>query len=153
MEPVDLGDNQPKRGWKAMGIGGKIGTVIIIAVFVFVFFVTLDANKYRATVRVIEGEGKVGINPTALALDFGDLSRGTAAVRKVTIDNRTSIPMFIMVAETGEISSLVELNKNFFRLPGNETAQIEFSLYMPASAEIGANYTGRVYLFKVPVFF
>ena len=48
----------------------KIVLAILLIVFLFAFYVTLDANKYRALVQVVEGEGRVGVNPTAEALDF-----------------------------------------------------------------------------------
>ena len=131
----------------------KVILLILLIVFLYVFYVTLDANKYQATVHVISGEGRVGLNPTAERLDFGDLSPGTSAVRRVELKNGTSIPVFVILVETGSIKDLMDLNKNFFRLNGGEETKIEFSTYMPASAEIDATYNGRVYLFKIPIFF
>lgn len=128
-----------------------IGTIAIV-LFLFVFYVVLDANKYRALVHVIEGEGKIGVNPTAEAIDFGDLSLGTSAVRRVDIKNGTPIPMYIMVFKTGSIAGLMKIDKNFFRLPPGGDVKIEFTAYMPASAKVGNDYKGRVYLFKVPTF-
>lgn len=130
----------------------KIVAGILIVVFLALFYLTLDANKYPALVRVIEGEGKVGVNPTDQALDFGDLSRGTSAVRRVDIQNGTPSPMYIAIFKMGSISDLVKIDKNFFRLPAREGTKIEFTLYMPASAEVDQKYTGRVFLFKVPTF-
>lgn len=123
---------------------------VLVIVLVFLAYVSLDANKYPALVRVIEGEGKVGVNPTDEALDFGDLSRGTAAVRRVTIDNNTPIPMYIVAFKIGGIRTLMKVDKNYFRLAPREETQINFTTYMPASAEIGKEYTGRVFLFKIP---
>ena len=127
--------------------------LIVVAVLaLFIFYVALDANKYRATVHVIEGEGKVGVNPTDLALDFGDLSRGTSAVRRVDLQNGTFMPMYVFMVKTGGISSLVKIDKNNFRLNPREQTKIEYTIYMPASAPVDATYNGRVYLFKVPTF-
>ncbi len=112
----------------------------------------LDANKYRALVHVIEGEGKVGVNPTAQALDFGDLSRGTSQVRRVNIANGTFMPMYIIVVKTGKIGELMDVSRNNFKLAPGSTIEIDFNVYMPASAQIDARYTGRVYLFKIPTF-
>ncbi|TSC69303.1 MAG: hypothetical protein G01um101466_91 [Parcubacteria group bacterium Gr01-1014_66] len=128
----------------------KIILGILILFFLFTFYVTLDANKYRATVRVIEGEGRVGINPTTEALDFGDLSPGTSAVRRVALSNQTPIPMLVVILKTGTIASLIKNEKNFFALTPRTEDQIDFSLYMPASGEIDRVYDGRVYLFKIP---
>ena len=130
----------------------KVFIIVLLVVFLFVFYVMLDANKYRAMVHVIEGKGAVGVNPTTESLDFGDLSPGTSAVRRVSIENGTFMPMYIAVVQIGRISDLIELNKNNFKLGAGESTKIDFTLYMPASGEIGGDYRGRVYLFKVPTF-
>lgn len=128
-----------------------IGSILII-LFLFIFYVVLDANKYRAMVNVISGEGRTGINPTSESLDFGDLSRGMSAVRKVNIENGTIVPMYVAIMKTGDVNELMTVSENNFRLDPRSKKVIEFSTYIPASAEIGKNYTGRVYLFKIPTF-
>lgn len=135
---------------KRMSKWDKILIAIFAVILIFILYIVLDANKYSAMVHVVEGEGKVGINPTTEALDFGDLSRGTSAVRQVTIENGTFVPMYIAVFKTGEIGGLMEIDDNFFTLRPREDVQIDFSVYMPASAEIDATYKGRVFLFKIP---
>lgn len=130
----------------------KIAGVVFLLVFLFVFYITLDANKYRAEVRVIEGEGKVGVNPTTESLDFGDLSRGTSAIRTVTIKNNSFTPFFVSIVTLGGISDLVKLNRNNFKLAKGVEQKVEFTLYMPASAEMNKQYTGRVFVFKIPTF-
>ena len=144
-----------KRWWekfagRRMTILDKIVLGVFALVFLFVFYVSLDANKYRAMVRVVDGVGKIGVNPTDQALDFGDLSRGTSAVRRVQIQNNTPVPMYIMALKFGSISGLVEISDNFFTLAPRQTTKMEFALYMPASAEIERIYSGRVILFKIP---
>lgn len=145
------------RWWKGvaaepMKTREKVIGIILLIVFLFVFYLTLDANKYRTLVHVIEGEGKVGINPTAEALDFGDLSRGTSAVRRVAIRNGTFMPMHVISWRTGGIADLIKVDKNFFTMKPGEETKIEFTVYMPASAPIETDYTGRVFLFKIPTF-
>jgi|SRR3989338_9397236 len=146
------------RGWIEKTAGAPMKTrekvigIIVIVIFFFAFYVTLDANKYSSLVRVIEGDGKVGVNPTADALDFGDLSRGTSAVRRVDIENGTPIPMYIAIIKTGRIGELTKIDKNYFTLGAHEKTKIEFTVYMPASAQIEDKYKGRVYLFKIPTF-
>ncbi len=129
----------------------KIIAAIFIVIFLFVFYVFLDANKYRAMAHVIAGEGKVGINPLTDSLDFGDLSRGTSAVRRVDLKNGIAVPVYVIIWETGDLSDLMKESKNFFVLKPGTEEKVEFSTYIPASAEIGKNYTGRVYLFKIPI--
>lgn len=129
----------------------KIIGALLIVIFLFAFYIALDANKYRAMVHVIDGAGKVGVNPTTSALDFGDLSRGTSAVRRVDIANGTTIPMYIVIVKTGGLSDLVSASKNYFTVAPHTDTKVEFTTYVPASAQIDARYDGRVYLFKIPV--
>ena len=136
--------------WRRLSRGEKIVTIVMLVFFLGIFYITLDANKYRATVHVIEGEGKVGVNPTTEVLDFGDLSPGTSAVRRVDIQNGTPIPMWVAVVRTGNIAELMKLDKNYFIVPGNSGTKIEFTVYMPASAPIDETMNGRVILFKIP---
>ncbi|MFN7088379.1 MAG: hypothetical protein ACK4NX_00935 [Candidatus Paceibacteria bacterium] len=145
------------KGWLVkqsgpLSTGQKVVAAVIIIVFLFAFYVVLDANKYRAQVRVIESEGVVGINPTARALDFGDLSRGTSAIRRIVIENKTAMPIYVMIFKVGDISDLMKINKNYFKLRPNEATKIEFTTYIPASAESNRVYKGKVYLFKIPTF-
>lgn len=166
MEPINLRGNlgtpegqglEPKKGWwhrltgEPMKTWEKIVGVILALIFLFVFYVVLDANKYRATVHVIAGEGRVGVNPTTEVLDFGDLSPGTSSVRRVNIVNGTFVPMYVAVFRIGEINQLMELDKNFFVLAPRGETRLEFTVYMPASAPIDQTLEGRVYLFKIPV--
>ena len=130
--------------------GEKILAVVLVIVFLFVFYIALDANKYQATVHVIEGEGKVGVNPTTERLDFGDLSPGTSAIRRVDIENGTAIPMYVAVLNFGSINDLMKINKSSFTLSPDAKDVIEFTVYMPASAPIDATLTGRVFIFKIP---
>jgi hypothetical protein len=131
-----------------------VSKIILGAIFIligaFLFYVSLDANKYAMQVRVIEGQGKIGLNPTTERLDFGDLSPGASATRLVTIENATGIPMYVFSMRLGGITDLVDQDKNFFVLAPHEKASIEFEAYMPASAPIGETITGKVFLFKIP---
>src|SRR3990172_1158183 len=150
---------KPKRSFSAwiektagrpLRLRDKIIGVLLIIAFLSAFYIALDANKYRAMVHVVDGEGRVGVNPTTEALDFGDLSRGTSAVRRVNIANGTPIPMYIIIVETGRLADIVDISKNYFTLAPRAEEKIEFITYVPASAQVDANYTGRMYLFKIP---
>lgn len=151
-----VGGTPMRTGWWArmtaekLTRGEKIWAIVFGIVFLCIFYVTLDANKYQALVHVVEGEGKVGVNPTTERLDFGDLSRGTAAVRTVTVTNDTFVPFFVTIVKLGSISSLMNISENNFMLRKGQEKKIEFGTYMPASAEIGRKYTGRVFVFKIP---
>jgi len=136
----------------ALRLHHKILAGGMAAIFLFAFYVTLDANKYRAELNVIEGEGKVGVNPTSESLDFGDLSRGSQAVRKVKLANGTGMPVYIVVWKFGSLSELMTIDHNYFRLASHDETEINFATYVPASAGVGTKYTGRVYLLKIPTF-
>lgn len=140
-------ENTYKKRFKT---GDKVLLIITILIFFFLFYITLDANKYDATVLAIAGEGRVGVNPTSELLDFGDLSPGSSAVRTVSIENSTAIPMYIAALRIGEINGIMSVDKNFFVIPKNTTEEIEFSVYMPASAPIDERLNGKVFLFKIP---
>lgn len=150
MSPQSEASWWERKTGEKLKLSEKIAGVFFLLVFLFVFYVTLDANKYAAQVRTIEGEGKVGVNPTTERLDFGDLSRGTSAVRTVTIKNDTRMPFFVAVVRLGGTSDLMKQDQNNFMVRRGEEKKIEFTVYMPASAEIDRLYTGRVYLFKIP---
>ena len=70
----------------------------------------------------------------------------------MTIENGTPIPMYIAIIKTGRIGELTKIDKNYFTLGAHEKTKIEFTVYMPASAQIEDKYKGRVYLFKIPTF-
>src|SRR3989344_5254653 len=67
---------------------GKLIALIIVSVIIWFLAVQMvAADKYSAVVNVIEGENKVGVNPLADKLDFGDLSRDNGASRFITLKN------------------------------------------------------------------
>lgn len=132
-----------------MPIGKKV-LWIITAVIIFIAVVQIAvADKYQAQVLVIAGEKKVGVNPTAEKLDFGDLSADTSAIRYVTL-TAGGMDTFISIIKFGSISELIKLSENNFIITKGDEKKIEFSLYMPPSAPVEKKYTGRVWIFKMP---
>jgi hypothetical protein len=152
MRASGMGTWIEKKAGRQIMTKDKVLGIIFLLIFLFVFYVVLDANKYRALVNIIEGDGAVGVNPTSEALDFGDLARGTSAVRRVDIQNGTFMPVYVMIWKVGSISDLVDIGKNNFRLAGHSEEKIEFTSYIPASGQVGRKYTGRIFLFKIPTF-
>ena len=143
-----------KRMWRThitpLSRSEKVFLFFLSLFFLVVIYVALDANKYRATVLAVEGSGRVGVNPTTELLDFGDLSLGMSSVRKVTIKNGAFFPVFIIVVRVGDIASLINVSENFFTLSRGEESTIDFTTYMPASADVGTTYDGRIYIFRIP---
>ena len=125
-------------------------TYIILAVILFIVIVQiLVADKYKAVVQVIEEEGRVGINPMADKLDFGDLSRDFGATRYVSIENNGKYKVYIMVWKFGNIAELIKLSRNNFTLNSGEKERLAFEMYMPVSAD-KEKYSGWVWVFKLP---
>ncbi len=148
-----------KQAGRPLKTSDKVIGIILVIIFLFVFYVVLDANKYKMQVVVIDGEGKVGVNPTTELLDFGDMSRGTESVRTVTLNNGTFMPVYVLVWQTGRLSEIVKVTDRnsgepaqAFKLKSDTEVKLEFGARMPASAAIGDKYTGRVFIFKIPTF-
>ena len=132
-----------------------IKIIIWSLVFVVVFISAVQisvADKYKAQVLVIEGEKKVGVNPTTTNLDFGDLSGDTSATRFVSL-NAGGAKTQIFVFKFGSIAELIKVNDKSFVMEAGDEKRLEFSLYMPVSAPAGERYTGWVWIFKIPKLF
>lgn len=128
---------------------GKIIAWVVVLLVVFIAVVQyLNASKYEALVQVIK-EDKIGVNPTGERLDFGDLPRDKSATRNVTLSSKGSTGTYIMVWKFGDISDLLKVNKNYFTLKPGTTEKLEFSVYVPNSADY-RYYKGRVIIFQIP---
>ena len=147
-ETENIEIKEEKKDCKRIICKKVIWTIIGILVFVIIVQIAV-ADKYKAQVLVIDGEKKVGVNPTTEKLDFGDLSADTSAVRYMTL-NAGGIDTYVHVLKFGSISELVKLSDNGFTMKKGNEKKMEFSLYMPPSAQIGEKYTGSVWIFKIP---
>jgi hypothetical protein len=141
--------NESSNGARPMSMTKKIiyGIIAVIAFFLAVQISVAD--KYKATVQCIEGEKKVGVNPTDLALDFGDLSHDTAAQRVIKM-NSGSNSAYVYIAKFGKIAELIKVSEARFTMKPNEEKKIQFDLYMPPSAPTGVRMDGYVWVFKLP---
>jgi len=108
----------------------------------------INAAKYEALVQVIE-EDVVGVNPTGERLDYGDLPRDKSAVRMVTLKSEGDTGAYVIVWMRGELGNLMNVNKNFFTLEPKTEEKLEFSVYIPNSAEF-KYYYGKVVIFQIP---
>jgi hypothetical protein len=139
----------PERGGKRMPLGKKIFWGIVIVILIVVAIQVVLADKYKATVLVIEGEKKVGVNPTTEVLDFGDLSKDTQATRTVALKSGGG-DTYIWIMKFGKLSELIKLDDSRFVLKGGQEKKIEFSVYMPNSATIGERMNASVWIVKLP---
>jgi len=149
----EITESKPKtlgqaRGGKVRFFKKIIWGLVVLILFMVAIQIAV-ADKYSAQVLVIAGEKKIGVNPTAEKLDFGDLSADTTATRYITL-NADGLETYILVWKFGGIAELIKLNKNNFTIRQGETEKLEFSLYMPPSAPVSMKYTGYVWIFKIP---
>ncbi len=129
-------------------------TVLFILFLIAWFAVVqyLAADKYEAVVKVMEKGEQIGVNPTTERLDYGDLPKGSASTRFVTIENSGNMDIYVLVLKFGEIAELIRVNRNNFVLESGEKEKLELSLEMPISAD-KEEYTGKVLIFKLPKVF
>ena len=128
---------------KLIGLG--IGAVVAV----FVVVQVINAAKYEMVVNVVEGENVVGLNPTDVRLDFGDLSRNNRLTRQVSVANGGGIDTFVMAFKFGAIADLVRQDKNFFVVKPKEEAMISLEVRVPPSAET-RKYEGTLWVFRLP---
>lgn len=129
---------------------GKLVAIIIIVLIVWFGAVQyMSAERYQAVVNVVEGDNKVGVNPTSERLDFGDLSRDTGSAKTVTLKNTGTRDKKIVVWKKGSIAELMAVSQNNFVLKAGEEVKIEFTVRIPVSAPY-QKYDGKVVIFKWP---
>lgn len=124
--------------------------VVVVVLLSLVLSQYFNAARYEALVQVKEGN-TVGVNPTGERLDFGDLPRDKSAIRHVTLENKGSWDTQVIVWKRGDVSDLIKVSKNNFVLESGKTEKLEFSLYVPNSAEY-RYYNGSVVIFRIPKF-
>ncbi len=94
-----------------MRLSDKIIAAVLAVFFICIFYIVLDANKYRATVRIVPGEGMVGINPSTASLDFGDLSLPNILTRLMRPSGFTS---FMKTNARKNLIVFIRLSRNEF---------------------------------------
>lgn len=133
---------------KKMSLGKKFLLIIVLLIVVVALVQVFSAAKYSALVQVIK-EDRIGVNPTGNALDFGDLPRDKSAVRTVNLVSNGNTGTYIMVWKFGGISDLIKVDKNYFTLKPHTTERLEFTAYIPNSANY-QYYKGEVIIFQIP---
>ncbi len=94
-----------------MRLSDKIIAAFLAVFFICIFYIVLDANKYRATVRIVPGEGMVGINSSTASLDFGDLSLPNILTRLMRPSGFTS---FMKTNARKNLIVFIRLSRNEF---------------------------------------
>jgi len=132
-----------------------IKCIILFIIFLIAWFAIVQymaADRYEAVVKVVEEGGKIGVNPMTERLDYGDLPKGNASTRFVTIENNGKMNIYVAVVKYGGIAELIKISRNNFVLDPGEKEKLEFLLEMPISAN-KEEYTGKVIIFKLPKLF
>jgi len=129
----------------------KVLIVIGLLILVVIVVQVINASKYKMVVNVVDGENIMGVNPLTESLDFGDLSRNNGMTRYITMKSGGGMSTFVIVWKFGNISDLVKLSKNFFKLSSGEEVKLAFEISIPPSAET-KQYKGGVWIFRLPVF-
>ena len=129
--------------------------VVLFMVFIAAWLAIVQymaADKYEAVVKVMEEGGKIGVNPMTERLDYGDLPKGNASTRFVTIENNGKMGIYVAVVKYGGIAELIKISRNNFVLNPEEKEKLEFLIEMPISAN-KEEYKGKVLIFKLPKMF
>ena len=140
---------------KKMTLKRILKMTVLFVVFLAAWFAIVQymaADKYEAVVKVVEEGGKIGVNPMTERLDYGDLPKGNASTRFVTIENSGGMDIYVMVVKYGGIAELIKVSRNNFVLDPGEKEKLELSLNMPISAN-KEEYKGKVVIFKLPKVF
>lgn len=129
-----------------------IGIVLILVIIWFLAIQFMAAETYDMLVLVKDEENVMGVNPLTENLDFGDLSRELGSTRFVSLNNSSEGDRYILVWKRGEISDMVTLLKNNFVLGPGEEIKLEFTIFIPPSAEARV-YEGKATIFRWPKLF
>jgi len=155
MENTQSNEREEKGTSKSKKKISKPKLIALIVVLVIIWFLAVQvfaAERWDMVVVVKAEENIMGINPLDESLDFGDLSRNLGQTRYVKLVNGSKSDRYVMVWKWGEISDMVEIEKNNFVLEPGEEYKIGFKIQIPPSAET-KQYKGKVMVFRLPKWF
>ena len=123
-----------------------LGVLLLLAVtFLFQALTIYDCQ----VIAKAKGEA-IGIAPFTDRIDFGDIPQGEAVGKTLIMENEGTVPNQINIFIIGNIGDLVKVDPGSVSLEPGETAEVEFSLTMPASAPPEKKYTGKVFILRLP---
>jgi hypothetical protein len=123
-----------------------LGVVLVLAVTFFFQAATIYSSQVIAKPA---GE-PIGIAPFTDRIDFGDVPQGERVGKTLIMENEGAVPNKINVFIIGNIGDLVDIQPDSLSLQPGETAEIDFNLTMPASAQPEKKYTGRIIILRLP---
>jgi hypothetical protein len=92
----------------------------------------------------------IGIAPFTDRVDFGDVPLGMTVTKEISLENKGSVPNYILVFITGSVGSLVKVEPSSLTLEEGESQDIRLQLTMPASATPEKKFSGRVFILRLP---
>jgi hypothetical protein len=140
----------------------KILNLILISVVLIILFSSstyyILQTKTYYSVDIVDYElivdNYVGFNLQNDSLYLGVVNPGGKSRRNITITNIFDKPAEIIIDARGKISPWISLEDNNFILMPTEKRELEISVIVPNSAELG-NYSGELVIYykkpKVPV--
>ena len=121
---------------------------ILLAMLLWFGAAASSTSIYSATVLVTESTH--GIAPPGNPFDFGDLPPTASMDNKLIYKNDGRMNTYIMIMVFGDIRDFLDVQDAFFNLKPGEEREILVKLSVPATAEPGKRYNGRVVVTRLP---
>jgi hypothetical protein len=123
--------------------------VLVLAVGAAFFF--MSSTIYSSQAVAIEKDKQIGMAPFTDRIDFGDIPAGKEVSKSVVLENAGDGDSNIHVMVWGSIANLVsELPEAPFVLKAGVTQDLRFKLNMPATAEPGRKFSGKIIIMRLP---
>lgn len=125
-----------------------ITAVLALLLVLWLSMTAQSTSMYSATVLVTEG--RHGVPPPGNPFDFGDLPPTASMETKHTFKNDGKFDTYVMIIVSGEIRDFLDIEDAFFNLDPGQEREILVKLSVPATAEPGKRYDGRVVVTYLP---
>ena len=125
-----------------------ITAVLALLLVLWLSMTAQSTSIYSATVLITEGSHGIA-DPKAL-FDFGDLPPTASIEHKLTLKNDGKFDNYVMIIVSGEIRDFLDIEDAFFNLDPGQEREILVKLSVPATAEPGKRYDGRVVVTYLP---
>lgn len=125
-----------------------ITAVLALLLVLWLSMTAQSTSMYSATVLVTEG--RHGVPPPGNPFDFGNLPPTASMETKHTFKNDGKFDTYVMIIVSGEIRDFLDIEDAFFNLDPGQERGILVKLSVPATAEPGKRYDGRVVVTYLP---
>lgn len=127
-----------------MKIKNNILSAILITALSLLLILSLVSPVSKETIptKFIAGENP-GFDLTPGQLNFGKITPGSSATRKVNITNNFDSPTITKIKSSGAASDYIIVSENNFILGPNESKEITFSCFPDPDLEF-KEYTGKI---------